>query len=154
MPIMYGMRPKGSQEVLAWRRQRAIELLEVGKTPTEVAEFLGVERNTVYRWRRWYRRAGRNGIMARPIPGRPRRLQPEQYECLFKCLQQGAKAYGFPTDRWTQQRVATLIQQIFGVTFSPFHVGRILAAHGWQLQRSTPAVPPPHPAVSSVEKSR
>jgi transposase len=151
---MYSMRPKGSQEGLAWRRQRAIELLEAGKTPTEVAEFLGVERNTVYRWRRWYRREGRNGIVARPIPGRPQRLQPEQYECLFKCLQRGAKAYGFPSDRWTQQRIAVLIQQLFGVTFSPFHVGRILAAHGWHLQRSNTSMSLSHHTVYSVEKLR
>jgi transposase len=126
------MRPKGSQDILAWRRQRAIELLEAGKTPTDVAEFLGVDRNTVYRWRRWYRRAGRQGIAARAIPGRPPRLQPEQCARLFSCLEQGARAYGYATDGWTQQRVASLIQRLFGVTFSAFHVGRILTAHGWR----------------------
>jgi transposase len=130
------MRPKGSQNVLAWRRRRAVELLDAGKTPAEVAEFLGVDRNTVYRWRRWYRRAGQQGIAARRIPGRPARLRPEHYEQLFKCLQQGAKAYGFATDYWTQQRIATLIRKLFGVTFCSFHVGRILAAHGWQLEKS------------------
>lgn len=143
------MRPKGSQEVLAWRRQRAIELLESGKTPAEVAEFLGVDRNTIYRWRRWYRRGGRQGIAARPIPGRPPRLQPEQYDTLVKSLQQGAKAHGYPTDHWTQQRVAALIRHLFGVTFSPFHVGRILAAHGWRSERSRRPVYQPKPPVCS-----
>jgi transposase len=132
------MRPKGSQDVLAWRRQRAVELLEAGKTPAEVAEFLGVDRNTVYRWRRWYRRAGRQGIAARRIPGRPSRLQPEHYDQIFTCLQQSAKAYGFTTDCWTQQRVAILIHRLFGITFCSFHVGRILAAHGWQLEKLQP----------------
>jgi len=126
------MRPKGSQDVLAWRRQRAIELLEAGKSPAAVAEFLGVDRNTVYRWRRWYRREGRQGIAARAIQGRPPRLQPEQCDRLFSCLAQGAKAHGYDTDCWTQQRVASLIQHLFGVTFSAFHVGRILTAHGWR----------------------
>ena len=130
------MRPKGSQDILAWRRQRAIELLEAGKTPAEVAEFLDVDRNTVYRWRRWYRRAGRQGIAARAIPGRPPRLQAEQYNRLLQCLQQGARTYGYATDYWTLQRVAALIQHLFGVTFSAFHVGRILTAHGWRHGRA------------------
>ena len=132
---MYSMRPKGSQEVLHWRRQRAIDLLEAGKAPAEVAEFLGVDRNTVYRWRRHYRREGQHGIAARVIPGRPPRLRPEQRDALLHCLEQGARAHGFATDRWTRQRVATLIQQMFGVTFCPFHVGRILAANGWELRQ-------------------
>lgn len=135
------MRPKGSQEALEWRRQRAVELLEAGKTPAEVGEFLGVGRNTVYRWRRRFRKEGRRGIAARAIPGRPPRLRADQKEVLFQCLLQGATVHGFPSDHWTQQRVATLIENLFGVSFCPFHVGRILSAHGWKLPRSRPRAP-------------
>lgn len=130
------MRPKGSQQALEWRRQRAIELLEAGKAPAEVAEFLGVGRNTVYRWHRWYRRDGKRGISARAIPGRPPRLRPEQQVILLQCLAEGAKSHGYATDRWTQKRIAALIRKMFGVSFCPFHVGRILAANGWAQSRS------------------
>ncbi len=129
------MRPKGSQQTLEWRRHRAIELLDDGKSLAEVADFLGVSRNTVYRWRRRYRRDGRDGIEAKPISGRPPRLTDRQLEQLFHCLEQGARAYGFPSEHWTQARVAVLIQQKFGVDFCAFHVGRILASHGWNLQK-------------------
>jgi transposase len=130
------MRPKGSQELLAWRRQRAIALLEAGKAPAEVAEFLGVGRNTVYRWRRHYRRSGPRGIAPRAIPGRPPRLRPEQREILFRCLEQSARLHGFATDHWTQQRVATLIRAMFGISFCAFHAGRLLAASGWEAPKS------------------
>ena len=130
------MRPKGSQEALEWRRYRAIELLEVGKSPAEVADFLGVGRNTVYRWRRHHRQGGSHGIEARPIPGRPARLSAEQCQLLSQHLEQGAKAHGFSTDRWTQARVAELIRARFGVEFCAFHVGRIIAAHGWNLRQA------------------
>ncbi len=133
---MYGMRPKGSQQTLEWRRHRAIELLDDGKSPAEVADFLGVSRNTVYRWRRRFRRDGRDGIEAKPIPGRPPRLTDRQLEQLFHCLEQGARAYGFSSERWTQARVAVLIQRKFGVDFCAFHVGRILASHGWSLRKA------------------
>lgn len=135
------MRPKGSQQTLEWRRHRAIELLEDGKSPAEVAEFLGVSRNTVYRWRRRFRREGRLGIEAKPIPGRPPRLSPRQLEQLFHFLEKGAKAFGFPSERWTQARVAALIQQKFGIGFCTFHVGRILATHGWALRKSDHRIP-------------
>lgn len=131
------MRPKGSQELLEWRRQRAIELMEAGKTPAEVAEFLAVGRNTVYRWRRRYRQEGRDGIASRSIPGRPPRLRAEQRDMLFRCLEQGAHAHGFPTDHWTQQRVVILIHRLFGISFCAFHAGRILAASGWESPKSS-----------------
>ncbi len=129
------MRPKGSQKVLEWRRKRAIELLEAGKTPTEVAEFLGVGRNTVYRWRRRYRRQGLGGLAAKPIPGRPPRLRPDQREALWRYLAQGPRAHGFASERWTQAQVAALIRQKFGVSFCLYHVGRIMAANGWNRRR-------------------
>jgi transposase len=130
------MRPKGSQDLLEWRRQRAIALLDAGKSPTEVAEFLGVGRNTVYRWRRRYRQEGQRGIAARPIPGRPPRLRAEQRDILGRCLAQGARAHGFATDHWTQQRVVTLIRRLFGISFCRFHAGRILATIGWDATKT------------------
>ena len=129
------MRPKGSQELLEWRRYRAIALLEAGKSPAEVAEFLGVGRNTVYRWRRHYRREGQPGIAARVIPGRPPRLREEQRDILLHCLAQGARAHGFATDQWTQQRLVSLIHSLFGVSFCAFHASRILAAWGWDMPK-------------------
>ena len=130
------MRPKGSQQTLEWRRQRAIELLEVGKSPAEVAEFLGVGRNTVYRWRRRFRREGVQGIEAKPIPGRPPRLTSEQCERLLQYLTQSPRVHGFSSEHWTQARVAALIRMKFGVQFCAFHVGRILAAHGLHLHKA------------------
>jgi hypothetical protein len=32
--------------------------------------------------------------------------------------------------------VATLIQRLFGITFCPFHVGRLLAANGWRPSKT------------------
>jgi transposase len=141
------MRPKGSQDLLEWRRARAIALLEAGKSPTEVAEFLGVGRNTVYRWRRRYRQEGQRGIAARSIPGRPPRLRAEQRDILGRCLEQGARAHGFTTDHWTQQRVVTLIRRLFDISFCPFHAGRILAASGWEATKSLRYTHPPEPVA-------
>jgi transposase len=141
------MRPKGSQALLEWRRQRAIVLLNAGKSPSEVAEFLGVGRNTVYRWRRRYRQEGQRGIVARSISGRPPRLSAEQRDILAQCLEQGARAHGFATNHWTQQRVVTLIRRLFDISFCPFHAGRILAASGSDATKPLRYTRPPEPAA-------
>jgi transposase len=60
---------------------------------------------------------------------------PEQRGQLLELLAQGAEAFGFPGDVWTQPRVAALIRDRFGVSYDPSQVGRILKACGWSRQR-------------------
>src|SRR5215472_14249120 len=50
------MRPKGILEELERRRRRAVELVERGESPTQVARILGVQPSSVHRWRRLARR--------------------------------------------------------------------------------------------------
>jgi transposase len=71
----------------------------------------------------------------RPPPGAPPRLSPEQREQLLELLAQGAEAFGFQGDVWTQPRVATLIRDWFGVSYDPSQVGRIVKTCGWSSQK-------------------
>jgi len=52
-------------------RQRAmgLRLLHEGKSPKEVAEFLGVSQPTVYDWHHRWQREGVEGLVNRPKPG-------------------------------------------------------------------------------------
>jgi transposase len=68
-------------------------------------------------------------------------LNPEQRQLLIHYLEQGAIEHGFPADRWTQARIAELIEDKFGIAFCPFHVGRILAAEGWDIRHNDPDNP-------------
>ena len=68
------MRPPGSPVTLERRRRRAIELLEQGWQPVEVASQLGVDRRSVRRWKAAYLKRGERGIRAQPAPGRPSAL--------------------------------------------------------------------------------
>src|SRR2546428_7018858 len=70
------MRPQGSPAELERRRVRAIELLQRDVPVHAVAERLGVDRRSVRRWKRAYRRGGRAGLEARPAPGPPPKLTP------------------------------------------------------------------------------
>lgn len=131
------MRPPGSPRTLERRRRRAIELLEEGFQPVEVASQLGVDRRSVRRWKAAYRKGGETAIQARPAPGRPSALDDKAKARLERLLLKGAKAAGFPTDLWTCPRVAEVIAERFGVEYHVDHIGRLLRGMGFSPQKPT-----------------
>jgi transposase len=79
---------------------------------------------------------GRPGRTAAPESTRPtHRLTQEQRAELPRLLERGPEAYGFRGALWTEGRIAQVIRQSFGVSYHPAHVGRILKACGWSLQK-------------------
>ena len=129
------MRPSGSPEALERRRRRAVDLLDRGYAPVDVARRLGVDRRTVRRWKAAYHRHGIDGIAARPGPGRPSKLDDGLRQQLVQLLLRGAQAAGYPTDLWTCPRVAGVIGRRFGVHYHVDHVGRLLHALGFSPQK-------------------
>jgi transposase len=119
------------------RRRRAIELLEQGFQPVEVASQLGVDRRSVRRWKAAYHKGGDTAIRAQPAPGRPSALDDKAKTRLERMLLKGAKAAGFPTDLWTCPRVAEVIAESFGVEYHVDHIGRLLHGMGWSPQKPT-----------------
>lgn len=131
------MRPPGSPRTLERRRRRAIELLERGFQPVEVASQLRVDRRSVRRWKAAYLKGGEAAIQAQPAPGRPSALDDKAKARLERILLKGAKAAGFPTDLWTCSRVADVIVERFGVEYHVDHIGRLLRGMGWSPQKPT-----------------
>ena len=109
------MRPRGSASELERRRLRAIELLEKGHAPVDVARMLGVDRRSVRRWKAAHRKRGSKGIEARPTPGRPPKLVRRQRARLERVLMKGARAAGYESDLWTCPRIAEVVAEEFGV---------------------------------------
>jgi transposase len=129
------MRPKGTPQQLAARRQRAAELLAAGQTVTAVAKAVGVSRQTIYTWQVEAQRPGRK--RRHPPTGRPRRLDPGQLRRLEKVLLKGAVAYGYATDHWTLERIGLVIFQTFGVRYSPSGTWYVMQRLGWSNQKMT-----------------
>ena len=80
------MRSQGSPAELERRRVRAIELLARDVPVHAVAERLGVDRRSVRRWKRTFRRHGRAGLQAQPAPGRPSPPGGEEWRTTEKGL--------------------------------------------------------------------
>jgi transposase len=129
------MRPQGNQIELQRRRSRAINLIEQGYTPVEVARIVGVDRRSVRRWKAAYNAQGKKALEAKPVPGRPPKLNERQKERLAEELLEGAQAHGFDTDLWTCPRVGQVIQKQFGVNYHEDHIGRLLHSMGFSPQK-------------------
>jgi transposase len=129
------MRTKGAPAELEARRLRAAELLGQGKGPSEVARLVGVTPSCVSKWKKVLRRRGRDGLRAKPHTGRTPRLTAAQKRRLVAMLKRGAAAAGHDSDLWTCRRVRDLIGRTAGVWYDFNHVGRILHAMGFSVQK-------------------
>src|SRR3954468_6072101 len=120
-----GMRPIGTAEELQRRRLRAVELVEQGESPADVAHFLGCGRSSVYTWVKLASQS-LESLAARPHPGPTPRLSDAQLKELEALMLQGAKVHGWRTELWTAARAAELIERHFGIRFHPEHARKIL----------------------------
>ena len=119
------IRPIGTAEGLQRRRLRAVELVEQGESPDDVARSLGCGRSSVYTWVKLARQSPEK-LAARPHPGPKPRLSAERLRELEALLLGGAKAHGWRTESWTAARVAELVERRFRVHFHPEHVRKVL----------------------------
>lgn len=127
------MRPKGTPEQLAARRVRALQLLNEGQRPSDVARGLGVARQTIYEWKTQTKRKRRRP--AKRPPGGVCRLSRSQQTGLARALLKGAYAHGYPDDHWTLDRIGRVIFDLYAVRYHPSSVWHLMRRMGWSNQR-------------------
>lgn len=132
MPMPTQTHPKDWRE---GRRLRAWELHQQGWKQKDIAAALGVTQGAVSQWLARGRDGGVAALRRRPAPGAPPRLAAAQLAQLPALLARGAPAFGFLGDGWTRARVAEVIRREFNVGYHPDHVGRLLRAIGWSVQK-------------------
>jgi len=127
------MRPYGTSEQLARRRQCALDLLRTGQTPTQVAKQLKTTPQSVRRWQQ---------ATLHPKPqrhrralGRPSHLSAAQRRRLVVCLKRGAYAFGYAEEYWTLDRIAHLIWELFQVRYATSSVWYLMQQLGWSRQK-------------------
>lgn len=128
------MRPIGSAKSLEKRRRQAVELSKAGKGIREIARKVLASPGAVHRWLQDWMKHGEDGLSAKSVPGRPKKLSTHQRKKLQKCLLAGAMACGFPNELWTLERIASVVRRQFGVRHHPSHLWRILQSCGWSCQ--------------------
>jgi transposase len=116
---------------------RALELHQQGWNQRDIAAALGATESAVNQWPASARRGGPEALASHTDRrGTHPKLTPEQVRLIPDFLWHGAEAYGFRGDLWTCDRVAGVIREEFGVTYSKSQTSRLLKRLGW-----TPQVP-------------
>jgi transposase len=136
MPTTRRPSPQDERAAREARRLRAAELFAKGRSQAEVANELGVSRQSVHVWHTRWKVDGTEGLRSRGPTGPDPKLSAAQLAEVEQALLQGARTNGFDTDLWTLERVAVVITQLTGVRHHPGHVWSILRHRlGWTLQR-------------------
>ena len=117
------------------RRKRAAHLFAQGKTQADVVRELEVSRQSVSRWHAEWKTGGTAALRGAGRAGRLPQLDKRDLRRVERQLERGPLANGYPTDMWTLQRVAEVIEAETGVAYHPGHVWRILGQLGWSRQR-------------------
>jgi transposase len=113
------------------RRINGVKMIvRQGLGVNEVARRLGVAHSAVSYWYSVYRKGGNSydALKSKKHTGRPSRLNRRQLDSIPKILQKGAQHYGFSTDLWTAERLAKVIEEKYGISYSSSQVARILGS--------------------------
>ena len=103
-----------TRQQMAERRRLGAQLLLQNKlSRAEIARQLGVSRSAVSQWAHQLEVGGLRQLRQRITSGRPAKLSQAQQQALRRLLKRAARRAGFPTERWTLQRVQTLIVSEF-----------------------------------------
>lgn len=128
-----------SDEVLETLRLRALHGCELGLAEVQVAEILGVARETVCRWWSAY---AEHGVPALPQrrTGRPlgsgrvlSDVQAEHLQCLLRTHQ--PEELGIAAPLWTRRAVGDLIRKEFNLDLAERTVGRYLKRWGFTAKQ-------------------
>src|SRR5208337_5623262 len=67
-------------------RERAVQRVQEGESPEVVARVFGIGRTAIYRWLAEYRRGGWGALKAKPLFGRPPKLDGKKLQWVYNTV--------------------------------------------------------------------
>ncbi|WP_227356541.1 helix-turn-helix domain-containing protein [Haladaptatus salinisoli] len=120
-----------AEEVRATKRLMVAIAYKQGVTQTDLAEWYGLSRKTVYNWlRRFEEDAIRSAASDESRPGRPPKLGPEERAEVRQLLAESPENAGYDAEEWSSPLVQRLLEERFGVEYSRTSAYRILTQDG------------------------
>lgn len=127
---------KLDHKTLEEMRTRIVKRIQGGESPEVLAKAMGLNRSTVYGWLAQYRQGGWGALKAKPLFGRPPKLDDKKLKRIYDTVtQKNPMQLKFAFALWTREMVAKIIQDKFNVKLSAASVGRLLAQLGITCQK-------------------
>ncbi len=124
-------------QTLEFLRIRAVEcVVEEGRSPKDVADIFGIPVQDIYKWRKMYERGGWKELEAKPILGRPRKIDDKQAECIGELIRtETPQSWKMPLALWTRGSIAALIEFLYGEELCLASVGNLMERIKFSCQR-------------------
>jgi transposase len=146
--IRYDKRP----EVV--KRATALRLLHEGRSPDDVAEFVGVTAPSIHNWRKRWQEGQLEGLSNRPIVGRPSKTTADYWEKLDKVLEQNPRDLGYIFSIWTTERLAQHLATETGIVVSSERLRVLMAQHDYVYRRPRADLSIQQDATARVEAEK
>lgn len=118
-----------------------------GITQTELAEWYGVQRRTIYSWlKRLESEQLAESVRDEHRSGRPRKLSDTQQKQLHETLHEPPSQAGYDVPVWTPNLLQRHLEETFDVSYSRPSCRRLLKEAGLRYQQ-------PHPAATDAENA-
>jgi transposase len=115
-------------------RLEAAARFERHESISHVARVLRVGVRQVEKWRSTWRHSGTEALRSAGPQSSPR-LGAQQFGKLETELARGPAAHGWDIDqRWTLDRIVTVTQRRFGITYTAAGMSALLRRNGWSVQ--------------------
>ena len=117
-------------------RIRAVQSVQEGESPEVVACTLRITSRTMYRWLAQYCSGGWGALKAKPLAGRPPKLDDKKLKWIYNTVtQKNPLQFRFQFALWTREMVVQLIKEKYGIRLAANSVGRLLAQLGITPQK-------------------
>ena len=117
-------------------RQQAVKAVGQGQNASDVAEAFGVNVRTVFRWLSNYASGGQTALLAKPIPGRPPKVNADEMRWLERVLRDDTpQQYKFEFALWTLPIIGELLYRQFGKRLSLGSISRLMRILGFSAQK-------------------
>jgi len=127
-------RVRGNKDLDMCLRIQALLLVSQGNREIDAANIIGAGRRTVQDWIHRYRLGGIHALAKGPFQGGKSRLTEDQKKELSSIIEAGPPEAGLDTGVWTTPIIVKLVKDLFGVSYHPDYMGRLLHKLGYSVQ--------------------